>query len=330
MKVVNSFSKLLLFLSIAVCLIGLPIKLGAQVTLKRAMTLMGSRFEVTVIERDSVCANVYIDSAVSEIKRIENLISEWQPHTQISAVNRAAGIKPVHVDREVFALTQRALAFSRLSDGAFDISIAALDNIWRFDGSMEALPTPEAVQRSVAHVGYQDVVLDSVASTIFLARPGMKIGFGSIGKGYAADQGRSLLKRLGVQGGIVNASGDLSTWGAQVNGQPWRVGINNPFKARKMIAVLRMKEESVATSGSYEKYVEFAGKRYAHIINPKTGYPASGLISVTVYGPSAEFANGLSTSMMVLGAREGLKLLRQFPAYKAVWMSDGGRVGRIR
>lgn len=330
MEAVKSVCRLAMLLSIAICLMGLPFKLDAQVTVKRGMTLMGSRFEVTVIERDSVWANMYIDSAVSEIRRIENLISEWQPHTQVSAVNRAAGIKPVRVDREVFALTQRALAFSRLSDGAFDISIAALDRIWRFDGSMDELPTPEAVQRSIAHVGYQDIVLDSVASSIYLARSGMKIGFGSIGKGYAADRGRDLLKRLGVQGGIVNASGDLSTWGTQLNGQPWRVGINNPLKAHKMIAVLQMKEESVATSGSYEKYVEFGGKRYAHIINPKTGFPASGLISVTVYGPSAEFANGLSTSMMVLGAREGAKLLRRFPAYKAVWMSDGGRVRRIR
>ncbi len=291
---------------------------------------MGSRFEITVIERDSLLGNVRIDSVVSEIARIENLISEWQPHTQVSEVNRQAGIQPVQVDREVFELTQRALVFSRLSDGAFDISIAALDHIWRFDGSMEKLPTADAVQRSIAAVGYQDIVLDSVASTIYLARRGMKIGFGSIGKGYAADRGRDLLKRLGVQGGIVNASGDLSTWGTQMDGKPWRVGINNPLKPHKMIAVLNMQEESVATSGSYEKYVEFDGKRYAHIINPKTGYPASGLISVTVFGPSAEFANGLSTSMMVLGAREGVKLLRSFPAYKAVWMSDRGRVKRIR
>ncbi|GHE33227.1 FAD:protein FMN transferase [Sphingobacterium griseoflavum] len=311
------------------CLIW-PAKLSAQVTVKRVLTLMGSRFEVTVVERDSMSAAKCIDTVAAEITRIENLISEWRPHTQVSEVNRQAGIKPVRVDRELFSLTQRALQFSRLSGGAFDISIAAMDRLWRFDDSMTELPAAAAIRQSVAKVNYKNIILDSVASTIYLAEKGMKIGFGSIGKGYAADCGRTLLKSMGVKGGIVNASGDLSTWGTQIDEQPWRVGIKNPRKGNKMIAILKMREASVATSGSYEKYVEFNGKRYAHIINPKTGYPASGFISVTVYGPSAEFANGLSTSMMVLGARDGEKLLRQFPAYKAVWMTDTGRIKHFR
>ena len=299
---------------------------SAQVQLRRAMTLMGSRFEITLVDKDSATANQHIDQVVAEIDRIENLISEWRPATQLSEVNRQAGIQPVKVDKELFALTQRALYFSKLSDGAFDISIVAMDKIWRFDGSQDSIPSDAAVRKSIQKVGYQHIMLDSVNSTIFLALPGMKIGFGSIGKGYAADKGRAYLQDLGVKGGIVNASGDLSTWGSQYNGKPWTIGIFNPFKPAKMVKTLKMNNNAVATSGNYEKYIEVGGKRYSHIIDPKTGYPATGLVSVTIVGPSAEFANGLSTSIMVLGEQKGKQLLKQFPLYKGILITDKGKV----
>ncbi|KGE12858.1 FAD:protein FMN transferase [Sphingobacterium deserti] len=300
----------------------------AQVTLTRKATLMGSKFEFALVEKDSTLANKRLDEVINEVQRIENLISEWQPHTQISEVNRYAGVQPVKVDREVFDLTVRALYFSRITDGAFDISIAALDKIWRFDDSMERLPTQEAIQKSVEKVGFQDIILDSNACTIFLAREGMKIGFGSIGKGYAADRCRSILIKSGVTSGLINASGDIATWGNQLGGDPWLIGLRNPFNQHKMIRLLKLRESAVATSGSYEKYVEFEGKRYAHIINPKTGYPSTGLVSVTIYGPSAEFANGLSTSIMVMGLKAGIKLLHKYPAYKGIFVTDRGKVVR--
>ena len=298
----------------------------AQVQLRRGMTLMGSRFEITLVDRDTLTANKHIDMVVAEIERIENLISEWRPHTQISEVNRNAGIKPVQVDREVFELTKKAIFFAEQSGGAFDISIVALDKVWRFDGSMEEMPTAEAVRKSIALVGYRDIVLDSIASTIFLRKKGMKIGFGSIGKGYAADKGRALMESKGVQAGLVNASGDLSAWGKQLNGKPWAVGVFNPFKPGKMVKILYFNRNAVVSSGNYEKYVEFNGIRYSHIINPKTGYPATGLVSVTVTGPSAEFANGLSTSIMVMGLKEGRKFMKKFPDYKAIYITDKGKI----
>jgi len=150
----------------------------------------------------------------------------------------------------------------------------------------------------------------------------MKIGFGSIGKGYAADRGRAVMEAAGVKGGIVNASGDLATWGEQLNKKPWVIGITNPFKQHKILRKLKMKRNSVATSGSYEKYVEINGKNYSHIINPKTGYPTTGLVSVTIYGPTTEFANALSTSIMVLGKKQGLNLLKNFPDYKGILVAD--------
>ena len=302
----------------------------AQVLVRRQMTQMGSVFDISIVAQDSVQANRYIDRAVDEIDRIENLISEWRPETQISEVNRNAGIKPIKVDREVFELTRRGLDYSIMTDGAFDISIAAMDKLWRYDGSMIEMPTPEVVQKSVEKVGYGHIVLDSVNSTIYLPRQGMKIGFGSIGKGYAADKCRQLLQASGVKGGIVNASGDLSAWGEQPDRKAWAIGINNPFKTRQMVKVLKIRTESVATSGSYEKYAEIDGKRYSHIINPRTGYPSTGLTSVTIIGPSAEFANALSTSIMVLGVEEGLDLMKRFPEYKYVFITDTARVIRSK
>jgi thiamine biosynthesis lipoprotein len=184
-----------------------------DILLKKRANLMGSVFEISLVGTDSASLEYQIQLVIDEIERIENLISEWRPNTQISEVNRNAGIRPVKVDREVFELTRRAISYSILSDGAFDISVAALDKIWRFDGNMDALPSDAAVQNSVTKVGFEKIELDSIASTIFLKQSGMKIGFGSIGKAYAADRGRHILQEMGVKGGLINASGDIALWG---------------------------------------------------------------------------------------------------------------------
>ncbi|MDE5438358.1 FAD:protein FMN transferase [Elizabethkingia meningoseptica] len=302
------------------------VSISAQVQRTRLVTLMGSRFQITLVDKDSLSAEKNIDKAIDEITRIENLISEWRPETQISQVNKNAGIQPVKVDPEVFKLTQKALYFSEITDGAFDISIVAMDKIWKFDDSMNELPGEQAIKESVRNVGYHNIVLDSTNSTIFLKKQGMKIGFGSIGKGYAADQARELMKSYGVKAGIIDASGDISTWGTQPDGKPWAIGINNPFNSHKMAAILYFTENSVTTSGSYEKYAEINGKRYSHIMNPKTGYPSTGLTSVTVTGPNATMANGFSTSIMVLGEKDGLKLIKKFPEYHYLFITDKGKI----
>ncbi|OPC07819.1 thiamine biosynthesis protein ApbE [Elizabethkingia miricola] len=313
-------------LFIRITLLLCTISISAQVQRSRLVTLMGSRFQITLVDKDSISAERNIDKAIAEITRIENLISEWRPETQISQVNQNAGIKPIKVDKEVFDLTKKGLYFSKLTDGAFDISIVAMDKIWKFDDSMNELPSEQAIKESVRNVGYQNIILDSTNSTIFLKNPGMKIGFGSIGKGYAADKTRDLMKSMGVKAGIIDASGDISTWGNQPDGKPWAIGINNPFNDHKMAAILYFKENAVTTSGSYEKYAEIHGKRYSHIMNPKTGYPSTGLTSVTITGPNATMANGFSTSVMVLGEKDGLKLLKPFPEYHYLLITDKGKI----
>ncbi|SHH62793.1 FAD:protein FMN transferase [Flavobacterium defluvii] len=298
----------------------------SQIVRKRTTLLMGGRFDISIAAKDSLTAEQNIDEVIAEITRIENLISDWKPDSQVSQINQNAGIEPVKVDREVFELTQRAIKLSKITNGGFDVSFAAMDRIWKFDGSMTEMPSAEAIKKSVEKVGYQNIILDSVKSTIFLKLKGMKIGFGALGEGYATDKCRAMMIAKGIKAGIINGSGDMSTWGKQPNGQPWKIGITNPFKPEKVLAVVPLNQGAVTTSGSYEKFVVFNGKRYSHIINPATGYPATGLCSVTVFGPNAETANGLSTSLMVLGKTQGLLLLQKFPEYSCLMITDNGKM----
>lgn len=311
-----------LFLFLIVC----NFTSNGQVLRKRTTLLMGGRFDITIVAQDSLLAEQNIDVVITEITRIENLISDWKPTSQVSEVNQNAGIRPVKVDREVFELTQRAIRFSEITNGGFDISFAAMDKIWKFDGSMTEMPSAEAIKKSVEKVGYKNIILDSVQSTIFLKLKGMKIGFGALGEGYATDKCRKMMLAKSIQAGIINGSGDMSTWGKQPNGKPWNIGITNPFDTEKLVAVVPINNGAVTTSGSYEKFVVFDGKRYSHIINPATGYPATGLCSVTVLGPNAETANGLSTSLMVLGKTAGLILLNKYTDYSCVMITDDGKV----
>lgn len=300
--------------------------LFAQVARQRTTTLMGSRWDITIVAKDSLTAEQNIDTVIKEVTRIEYLISDWKPQTQISQVNQAAGISPVKVDKEVLDLTRRAVAISELTAGAFDISFAAMERIWKFDGSMTQIPSPEAVAKAKAKVGYRNIIIDTVASTIFLKEAGMKIGFGALGEGYAADVCRAMMQAKGIEAGIINGSGDIGAWGKQPNGLPWTIGITNPFRVSQVYAVVPLQKGSVTTSGSYEKFAEIDGRRYSHIINPATGYPATGLISVTVFGPSTEMCNAFSTSIMVMGKKAGLKLLKKYPEYSCVMVSDNKKI----
>ncbi len=296
---------------------------AAQVSCSRSAYLMGGQFDITIVGKDSLTAEKNIDTVIAEITRIEYLISDWKPQTQVSLINANAGIRPVKVDKEVLELTERAIQISKLTNGAFDISFAAMEKIWKFDGSMMQMPTPEAVKRAREKVGYKNIIINKDSSTIFLKIKGMKIGFGALGEGYAGDKCRILMLQKGITSGLINATGDIQTWGTNPDGKPWNVGVNDPFNNDQLFAVIPI-THAITTSGSYEKFAVIDGKRFAHIINPATGYPATGLTSVSVMGPSAEFCNALSTSIMVLGKSKGKKLLKQFPQYKALLVSDKG------
>ncbi|SHK40639.1 thiamine biosynthesis lipoprotein [Maribacter aquivivus] len=300
--------------------------LYAQEPYKRTIKLMGSRFDITVVAKDPVEGDVYIDMAINEITRNEKLISSWDTNSQTSEINRNAGLRPVKVDAELFDLIQRAIGISKLTDGAFDVSYASMDKIWKFDGSMTVMPSADSIKASVSKVGFQNIVLDKESSTVFLKLKGMKIGFGAIGKGYAADRAKELLKSKGVVAGIINASGDMNTWGKQPDGKEWKVAITNPMDKNKVFALLPITNGAVVTSGNYEKYVTFNDIRYTHIIDPRSGYPATGIISVTVFAPKAELADALATSVFVMGIEVGLNRINQLPKIECIIIDDRGNI----
>ncbi len=298
----------------------------SQQIYKRALGAMGSRFDITVVAKNEIVANTHIDNAIAEIKRIEELISSWDPNSQTSLINANAGVQAVKVDQELFDLIQRAVSISQLTDGAFDISYASMDHIWKFDGSMKQMPKKEDIQMSVAKVGYQNIRLDTQKSKVFLTLKGMKIGFGAIGKGYAADKAKAFLIKKGVKSGIINASGDMNTWGKQPDGSDWKVAITNPINKNNAFALLPVVNKAVVTSGNYEKFVFLDGKRFSHIIDPRTGYPSQGIASATVFAPKAELADALATSIFVMGVEVGMNRINQLQGIECIIVDDKGDI----
>ena len=293
---------------------------------QRTLKLMGSRFDLTVVAENQTKGDAYLDMAIAEISRIERLISSWDPNSQTSKINQNAGVAPVKVDQELFNLIARAIKISKLTQGAFDISYASMDRIWKFDGSVMEMPSEEAIKQSVAKVGYQNIVLNQENGTVFLKNEGMKIGFGAIGKGYAADMAKALLMKNGVDSGIINASGDLNAWGTQPDGKDWMVAIVNPLNKEKVFSWLPVKDQAVVTSGNYEKFVILNGERYTHIIDPRTGYPSKGVRSATIFTANAELADALATSIFVMGVDTGLDFVNQLKGVECILVDDNNKI----
>lgn len=287
---------------------------------------MGSRFDITVVASNEKEGNEYIDSAIFEIARIEKLISSWDVNSETSLINKLSGIKPIKVDKELFGLIERSIAISTLTNGAFDISYASMDRIWNYDGTMREMPSEEKISSSIKKVGYQNIIIDKEAQTVFLKLKGMKIGFGAIGKGYAADKAKALLIEKGVKAGIINASGDLNAWGKQANGRDWMVAITNPLNKNKVFSWLPINDSAIVTSGNYEKFISFNGIRYSHIIDPRTGYPSTGIISTSIMTSNAELADAISTSVFVMGVETGLDFINQLKGVDCIIIDEQNKI----
>jgi len=308
------------------CLLSFGQSRQTDVTVKRTLKLMGTRFQITVVAPNEEIGYINIDEAVSEIERVEKLISSWDKDSETTLINKNAGIKPVKVSRELLNLIERSIKISEITDGAFDITYASMDNIWKFDGTMDKVPTEAEIKNSVSKVGFKKIQLDVENQTVYLPESGMKIGFGAIGKGYAADRAKELLVSKDVKGGIINASGDLTTWGTKVTGEKWLVGIANPLSKDKVFSWLPIIESSVATSGNYEKYIELDGKKYSHIIDPRTGYPTRGINSVSIFAKQAELCDALATAVFTMGRDVGLHMINQIDGVEAVVVDSENKV----
>lgn len=288
---------------------------------------MGNNFTITVVAENEKTGNQNIKLAVEEIRRIEKLLTTYKGDSQTNMINENAGIKPIKVDLEVFNLIERCIGISKVTQGAFDISYGSIDkSLWNFDKAMTELPDAETAKKMVHLIDYRNITLDKENTTVFLKEKGMRIGFGGIGKGYAAEMAKKILIKNNVQNGIINASGDLSAWGLQPNGKRWTIGVADPDSPNAAFSYMEISNKAVATSGNYEKFVTINGKKYSHTIDPKTGLPITGIKSVTIIASNAEFADAMATPIAVMGIKAGLYLIDQIPDLYCIIIDDNNKI----
>jgi thiamine biosynthesis lipoprotein len=302
-------------------------KIMQQSLFKKEMLLMGNQFEITVVADDEEWAYKRINEGVEEIGRIEKILTTYKNDSETNLINRNAGIKPVKVSEEVFHLIERSIRISDLTQGSFDISYGSIDkSLWNFDKNMTSLPDAKKAKKMVRLINYRNIILDHEEQTVFLKEEGMRIGFGGIGKGYAAEMAKNVMKKNGVASGIVNASGDLTAWGNQPNGLPWTIGIAHPDAAHMPFSYMNITDMAVATSGNYEKYIVIDNKKYSHTINPRTGLPVRGIKSVTIIAPNAELCDALATPVTIMGINAGLHLINQLKQVECVIIDDDNKL----
>lgn len=280
---------------------------------RKKTPLMGSFFEFIVVAPRNEAEETWnlIENCITEAKRIEDLISEWIPSSDISKINQAAGKKVIQVQQEVYELLQRSIAISQLTQGAFDISFLAYYEYWKFDKT-QTFPFDSAqIQTLTQYVDYQKIEL--LPNYQVKIPSNMKIGLGGIGQGYAVDRIKDLLLAKGVTNFVINSSGDVYAHGLRLDGSPWKVGITSPLNKEEIVQWLPVENFAVVTSGTAEKNFEYENTIYSHIINTQTGFPIEGLQSVTVMSNFTEIADALATSILILGTEIGLDLVNQMP-----------------
>ena len=288
---------------------------------------MGNNFEFSALSENEKLGREQIACGINEVKRIEKLLTTFSDDSVTNQVNSQAGIQPVAVPREFYDLVFRAQKISTLTKGYFDLSYGSLDkDFWNFNKSLTQLPDKHKARKSVHLIDYKNIILDNDVGTVFLKNKGMRIGFGGIGKGYAADCAKRVMLEAGVNNGIVSASGDLSAWGYQEDGSPWTVGIANPNLKETYFSTLNITNKSVATSGNYEKFIRINNQLYSHTINPKTGYPIKGIKSVTIITVNAELADAMATPISILGVADGLNLINQLNGIECILVDDANRL----
>jgi thiamine biosynthesis lipoprotein len=291
------------------------------------MKLMGNQFSISVVADNEAWAFERIDAGVREIARIEKLLTSFAEDSETNLINRNAGITPVRVSAETFEIIRRSIRISGITQGAFDITYGSVDRrLWNFDTTMQRLPDKKTAKKMVRLINYRNIILDEEDMTVFLKEKGMRIGFGGIGKGYAAERAKRVMMDMQADSGVVNASGDLVAWGYQPDGKPWTIGIADPNHATKIYSYLSITNMALATSGNYEKFVVIDGKKYSHTINPRTGLPITGIKSVTIISPNAEIADAMATPVMIMGIRAGLDMIDQIKDIEAIVIDDNDKV----
>ena len=290
---------------------------------EREAAIMGTRIAVEIWHEDAVQAEAAIDAVITEMHRIDALMSHYKPESQLSRINREAATAPVKVDAELAGLIARALEFSELSGGAFDITYASVGYL--YDYREHRHPTEAQIQAALPAINWHHVAVDREASTVQFLKPGVRIDLGGIAKGYAVDSCIRILSARGIRNASVTAGGDSRLLGDR-RGRPWVVGIRHPDDPGRVIARIPLEDAAISTSGDYERYFDECGVRYHHIIDPHTGKSPVGVRSVTVIGPDATLTEGLTKSVFIMGPERGLALIDTQEDVDAVIVRSDGRV----
>ncbi len=291
---------------------------------RKSDILMDTIVTITVVSVSPEKAEQSIEKAFAKIKGLEKELNFFSQESDIAEVNRNAGIKPVKVSEETFRLLETANSISERTEGRFDITVGPLLSLYDFQKKIR--PSAELIREKLSFVGYEYMALNSNTRTVFLKKKGMMVDPGGITKGFAADAAVEVLKKEGIKSALVAVAGDIRCYGLKPDGKPWKIGIRDPRGKTEddLIATIDLTDMAISTSGDYIRFFVEDGRRYHHIIDPKTGYPASGVISVTVIGPLAVYTDSLATAIFVSGIEKGLKTAETF-GYETLMVDRNGK-----
>jgi thiamine biosynthesis lipoprotein len=324
----NSQSAIPNLLLIGIAILFFPYASQAQTEkadfFRQSRILMGTSVEITVSQVDLKTAEEAMEAAFQEVERINRLMSHYRPDSEVSRISRHAGQKEVRVSPETLEVIERALYFSRLSDGSLDITLGPVFRLWNFREGK--IPGEGVLKGNLERVDYRKIKIDRARSTVFLEGPGMELDLGAIAKGYAVDLASAALRKRGIENFLVRLGGEVKVHGKKEPGVPWIVGIQHPRLPSNLLVKLRVQNAAISTSGDYEKFFLREGERYHHILVPSTGMPARECQSVTILAPSAMDADALATTVFVLGPKKGFALIEKMPGVHAIIVDRRGSV----
>lgn len=288
--------------------------------------LMGCGFVLTAVHADPQIAWDAIRAAETEIVRIERLVSSWKATSQTSMINRMSGVAPVVISKELYDLISRSIKISELTSGAFDISGTLSRYYWQFDKTERSSLDLQSLEELRYLMDYHNIDLDPQRQSVYLKKKGMKIGFGGIGKGYAAARAKKVMLEHGIASGLINASGDLVAWG-NAPGQPdWNINIPHPDDRNRSLLTFSIPHGSVVTSGNFENYTLINGVKYSHIVDPRTAYPVRDVKHVSVISPDPEFADAMATAISVMGIKEGINVVNMLNGIECIMIDRHDKV----
>ncbi len=293
-------------------------------TMQKTERIMGTEVTITVVARSHEEGEAAIEAGMAELRRLDAMMSLYKDDSEITKVNLAAGKNPVKVSPEMIEVVEHAAEISKLSGGAFDVTVGPLVVLWQMRLKEGKTPTDAEIARVRPLVNYQNIVIDKKASTIFLKKPGMIMDFGGM-KGYIADRVAYLFKKRGINNAIIAVAGDIWVLGHREDGKPWRIGVQHPRDHDKTLTVLDLSDKYISTSGDYERFVIKENKRYHHIIDPRTGKPSKGTISATLIGDKGAIIDPLTKVPFILGPDEGMKIVKKLGA-EAIIVDDQEKI----